>query len=210
MTDLITQSGILKRSFIDHPDLVLSESSQKWLKTCPDLQNMIAHLHNAHILSQRKPCAECGEVYAVGEMRIDDFTSFPCNELICRDCAELFCEPTVGNDVGLDINEEWKPTLRIADLQHDDVKNEVPLIIQFKTTKEKIGTVTDYNPRAHTGVVRLDAFGEKELGSLDWNCEVATEAGVVVGPTGPRPNMKLKTEEIAYEANLKDILKKTE
>ena len=149
----------------------LSPSLVTWLQQCPDVKEMKSILKEYMWLETDCECSECGETYKQRDMRWD--VGFPFSDgqsLICHDCWNFFCEPTIANPDGID--EPWP-----SSVSSKGPTQNVNLMDGFiiDETDHVIGTVTGYNKKFHTGKVCLYGYEtDAELGSLQPEHKVVT------------------------------------
>ncbi len=76
----------------------LSAELASWLERCPNVERFADIIRECAWLNQDSCCAQCSEEYVRKDLRFDEST--PCgniDNLICRECWELFSDGTVWN-----------------------------------------------------------------------------------------------------------------
>lgn len=147
-----------------------------WLQQCPNVDEMKTILEEYMWLETESGCSECGETHKQRNLRWDPGFPFSGEGLICKNCWDFFCEPTIANPDG--IQEPWPASVSSRAIGQQLMDGFI-----VDETKHVIGTVTGYNPKWHTGKVCLYGYEDgEELGSLDTKHQVVTDcAGYAKG-----------------------------
>jgi hypothetical protein len=194
-------------STLNHPQLVAQSGELKaWLAACPQQAEFAELLKMAHWFNTKTKCTECGEKHMRHELRFDCWFPFAEDDsLICKDCFDVFCQPTMAQPKGMKV--KWPAFLEYRDPEESNENVESAQYVVKRNGKD-VGVVTHYNPIHHTG--HMCFYGLEncaETGTLDQTCEVFNVDGVKISPDPViMQDDLLGMGEIVYEANLDDIL----
>jgi hypothetical protein len=212
MEDLKTKQEVMavlptsgNKLLAGHPSLQLSTEVKDWLQACPDQAQVNQWLTTNLWLRSKQQCVECGDEHARHELRYDVYGPFfDPSQLICHDCFEYFCLPTIANPEGLDKNL-WPPFLVPGSADTSVYDSEFQIV---DSQGSVIGKVSKYNPKSHTGMVTLEQFPEcGEMGSLDPGCRVIDDDGQLIGPEEDQPKERYTDDvPMVYHVSLEDLL----
>lgn len=148
----------------------------QWLQQCPDVKQMQAILKEWMWLETLKECAECGDEFKQRDLRWDVVGAFsdPGN-LICRDCWDYACEPTIANPDGVK-DQAWPTFVCSSGLDEKSMQDIMQEGFIVDERNKAIGTVKNYNAKFHTGYVSLYGYEDSaEIGTLEPGCKVVCD-----------------------------------